>query len=157
MIEKLDPARVVVIGVGHPYRGDDGVGIAVVRAVKLRMPDTVKAIEFHGDAAGLIDSWSGTQLAILVDAMSSNAPPGTIVRIDTEKETLPAGAFRSSTHVLSIPEAVELARILDQLPKRLIILGIEGANFDAGERLTPSVEAAVEPAANRILQEIAEV
>ena len=39
---------------------------------------------------------------------------------------IPAHRFRSYTHTTGISETVELARALDQLPRRLIVFGIEG-------------------------------
>jgi hypothetical protein len=38
---------------------------------------------------------------------------------------------------------VELARALDRLPEQRSIVGIEGAEFEFGARLTPAVRQAV--------------
>ena len=43
-----------------------------------------------------------------------------------------------------LPEAVELARELDRLPRRLVVYGIEGESFEAGEGLSPAVETTVD-------------
>ena len=68
---------------------------------------------------------------------------------------MPAGWFRYSTHAFGAAEAIELARVLGRLPRRLIVVGIEGARFDAGVGLSPEVAAAVEDVARRGLDDIA--
>ena len=150
-----DAPKAIVIGMGHPYRSDDGVGLAIVKALRERTLPGVNVVGFHGDAAGLIEAWSEAPNVVIVDALSSGAQPGTILRVDVAQQTLPAGVFRSSTHVLSIPDAVELARVLERLPKQLILYGIEGETFAVGEELSSAVAAAVLPATDRITAELA--
>lgn len=54
---------------------------------------------------------------------------------------------------MGIPEAIELARVLDELPPRLIVYGIEGAEFEAGAGLSSAVAAAVAEMIDRIEEE----
>ena len=54
----------------------------------------------------------------------------------------------TSTHLLGVAEAVELARVLGRLPKALRLVAIEGRNFAHGAKLSPQVEAAVETVTN---------
>ena len=92
---------------------------------------------------------------IVVDAMVSGAPPGTVRRFDALREALPAPRAGASTHGLGLAEAVGLARALDRLPARLVLVGIEGADFSPGAGLGPAVAAGVEAAARLIRGEIA--
>ena len=88
---------------------------------------------------------------MLVDAVSSGAPPGTVHRFEPNGTPLPAELFgASSTHALGLAEALELARSLDRLPEHVVVLGIEGASFDFGKGLTPEVAAAVD----RVVEEL---
>jgi hypothetical protein len=83
------------------------------------------------------------------------AEPGTLHRVDAGAGPVPASVFRSSsTHAFGVGEAVELARALGTLPGRLALYGIEGAEFVAGEGLSAEVQAAVEPAAQAVLEEL---
>ena len=86
---------------------------------------------------------------MLVDAVRSGAPPGTIHRLDARAGPVPTGFFHYSTHAFSVAEAVELARSLDQLPPHLIVYGIEGEKFAAGVGLSLVVEQAVETVVER--------
>ncbi len=148
------PPSVVVIGVGNEYRSDDGVGIAVARRLRVLFPTEAKIVEESGEGAALIQSWQGATWVIVVDAVRSGAPPGTIHRLDALTAPVPAGFFHYSTHAFSVAEAVELARSLGQLPPHLIVYGIEGENFAAGTRLSSAVKQAVETAVERVAEEV---
>lgn len=134
----------MVIGVGNRWRGDDAAGLAVARRVRELARGGIEAREVEGDATALVDTWSGADAVVVVDAATSGAPPGTIRRFDARSVPLPARCVRSSTHAFGVPEAIELARALDRLPARLEVYAIEGASFRAGDRLSPAVDRAVE-------------
>jgi len=57
---------------------------------------------------------------------------------------LPAALNRLSSHVLSLSEALELARALGVLPPRTVVLGLEGRRFGSGEGLSPEVAQSAE-------------
>ncbi len=145
---------VVVIGVGNPDRGDDGVGPEVLARLEGRVPDRVRLVRLAGaDPAGIIEAWEGAGRVVLVDAMVSGAAPGTISRFDAGAAPLPAGVRLASTHVLGAETAVEMARALGRLPESLIVYGVEGGVFTVGAGLSPAVVAALPAAADRILEE----
>jgi hydrogenase maturation protease len=123
-----------LIGVGNPWRRDDGAGPAVAS----RCGGTQTA-----DPVQLLDLWAGVEWAIVVDAAASGAPPGTVRRFDAAAGPLPAGAALSSTHAFSVSDAIELARALGRLPARLEVIAVEGEDFTTGHGLTAAVASAV--------------
>ena len=145
---------VLVIGVGNEYRGDDGVGAFVARAVaQSSLPDVVVQMA-SGEGAALIEAWQGYTHVILIDATCSRQTPGLVHRFEAADHTLPVWCFRHSTHEFSLGEAVELARVLGQLPTRLTVYGIEGRAFDAGRHLSTEVKAAALDVVQQIRSEI---
>ena len=130
-----------MIGVGHPDRGDDGVGPAVAARLQTLGVD---AVVVHGDCARLIDLWSDRDRVVVVDAMRTDDAAGTVRRFDARIDPLPTEAFRSSSHLFGLAEAVALARALDRLPRELIVYGVAGARFDLGAALSPAVEQAAD-------------
>ena len=144
--------KAVVLGVGNAYRGDDAVGLAVAGRVRERAPE-LEVVVCEQEPIQLLDAWAGADLALLVDAVSSGAPPGTVHRLDATAEPVPATVFRGSTHAFGVAEVVELGRALGRLPGRLLVFGVEGAAFSAGDELTPAVAAAVEPLVEELLEE----
>jgi hydrogenase maturation protease len=146
--------RRVLVGVGNAFRGDDGVGLAVVDRARAAVPGGVEVVTCEQEASRVIDALEGADAAVLVDAVSSGAEPGTLHRFDAADGPVPARAFRSSTHAFGVGEAIELARALGRLPASVVVIGIEGSEFAAGDGLSPAVEAAVAPAAEAVLAEL---
>jgi hydrogenase maturation protease len=132
-----------LIGIGNQFRRDDAAGLEVARRLRLTRPPGVEIYEEEGEPASLIETWSEVEEALVADAVSSGSPPGTIHRFDASSEPLPADLFRASTHAMGLAEAVELGRELNRLPRRLVVYGIEGESFEAGEGLTHAVQDAV--------------
>jgi hydrogenase maturation protease len=150
------PGRsVLVVGVGNELRRDDGVGIAVARRLRAAgVPEGIEVREEHGEPIDLLDRWQDCDAVVLVDTMRSGAAPGTIRRLDASASPLPAELRRSpSTHAVSIAEAIERARALDQLPASLVVYAIEGRDFDAGAELSEDVEAVAADVADAVLRE----
>ncbi len=144
----------VIIGVGNPYRGDDGVGRYVVRQLEGKLPSASRASESSGEALSLMEQWGEARVAILVDAIDAGKEPGAIVRMEASESALTAETFRASTHAFSVPEAVELARSLGQLPETVIVYGIQAAAFQHGEGLSPEAKRGADEAIGLILAEL---
>ncbi|HZQ16566.1 MAG TPA: hydrogenase maturation protease [Gaiellaceae bacterium] len=144
-----------VIGVGNRWRRDDAVGLEVAARVRAAAPDGVEVLEREGEPVALLDAFDGADAVVLVDAVSSGAPPGTLHRLDAVASALPGELFRRSTHHLGVPEAVELGRALGRLPSAVVVIGVEGGSWDAGEALSPPVAAAVGAAVDAVLEEVA--
>jgi hydrogenase maturation protease len=146
--------QLLIIGVGNPYRGDDAAGRQVLRQLLDMGVDASYLLEHSGEGVSLMDAWKGRSTVILIDAVSSGNPPGTILRLDAFTNPLPAQLFQSSTHAFSLPQAIEMARALDELPSRLLVFGIEGRNFQAGTELSSEVSAAVPKVAREVFDEV---
>jgi hydrogenase maturation protease len=145
--------RVVIVGVGNAYRGDDGVGLAVARKLRRRVAGDVAVREIEQEPTRLLDVWADADVALVVDAAASGAPPGTVHRFDVSDGPVPARVFRSSTHAFGVGDAVELARALGRLPERVVVFGVEGADFAGGTELSAPVEAAVDAVAAELERE----
>ena len=142
-VEKEEKRLLSLIGIGNHFRRDDAAGLEVARRLRLAHPPGVILIEHEGEPASLIEAWSTVEESLVVDAISSGSEPGRLHRFDVTHAPLPAEIFSVSTHALGLPEAVELARELGRLP-RLVVYGIEGETFEAGEGLSDPVEKTVE-------------
>ncbi|MEQ9640567.1 MAG: hydrogenase maturation protease [Alphaproteobacteria bacterium] len=151
------PARgCIVICIGNPDRGDDGLGPAVARQLRSRLAAGVEVIELDGEATALLAALDGAGSAYLVDACAGGAAPGTVHRFDAVDAALPEAMYDLSTHGLGLGAAIELARALGQLPPRCTVLAVEGRDFNIGAPLSPPVAAAVNDVCRRLQAEIAE-
>jgi hydrogenase maturation protease len=143
----------LILGCGNGDRSDDAAGLLVARRLRELGVD---AREHSGEALALIEAWSGSAEVIVIDAVVSGAPPGSITVWDVRAALLPTGQFHCSSHFLGLAEAVELARVLDRLPSKLILYGIEGSIFDCGGLPSPEVSKAVEQVAQEIASDLLE-
>lgn len=148
------PRAPLVIGIGNPDRGDDGIGPLVARQLAGVVPPNVTILERSGDALALIDDWAGHDTVILIDASAPGPEPGTVRRIELPRETLPPELSLSSTHAFGVAEAVGLADTLGLLPARVIAYAIEGGNFDPGAPVSPAVAAAAGEVVARVAEEL---
>ncbi len=142
----------VLVGLGNPIRGDDGVGLRVAEAVEaLLAAKPVPGARVTTSTRGgfeLMDLLEGADRAIVVDCLDlPDAVPGRVRQMSLEDV---AGAARLvGSHDIGLAAAVELGRLLGaRMPARVDILGIEAALEDRiDEGLSPALEAAVEPLA----------
>jgi hydrogenase maturation protease len=145
---------ILLIGIGNEYRCDDSIGLHVIRVLKEKeLPETI-FLESSGDGAELIEMFNSARMAILIDAVSSGRIPGTIYQFDAHKQSIPAQLSFQSTHAFGVGEAIELARVLEQLPPLLLVYAIEGENFSLGRGLTPKVEQAGQRVVEMVCEEV---
>jgi hydrogenase maturation protease len=142
--------EVVVAVLGSPWRGDDGVGPAVAERLRARGIATLAC-----DPSALLERWVGAAGVVVVDAVRSGAPPGTLHRIDATRMPLPAWGVPTSTHALGLADTVELARTLGRLPAHLVVFGVQVGATTTGAGLSPAVAAALDPLADAVAGELA--
>lgn len=139
----------LIIGCGNRHRGDDGAGILVAeRLLELGVEVETRT----GETVDLLEAWNGADDVIVVDAVISGAPAGTVQEWDG-REPLPLlrQSASATTHGLSVAEAIELGCVLDRLPRRLRVYGIEGQRFEPGAEMSQEVRRAIEEVVRRII------
>ena len=129
----------LVIGIGNAWRGDDAAGLLVAHALRARELPDVTVVDAAGVDTDLIDLWQGAGRVILVDAVISDAAPGTVHCFDLSRDGLPETHTFCSTHALALAAVVELARVLDRLPPELWVFGIEAGDFTHGHAVGAAV------------------
>lgn len=145
---------ILVIGIGNPFRGDDGAGWAVIDALEGKVKAGVKLCKQRGDIAELMDLFEKHSTIYLIDACSMDALPGTWQRLDAHIDPLPPDNPQTSTHGMSISQAIALAKALDQLPAKLIIYAINGDHYHVSSGLSAPVAQTIDIVAQNILNEI---
>ena len=147
----MSASKALVVGVGNEFAGDDAAGLLIARMVRERVPAGVEVVEHEGEPTALLDRWDGARLAIVVDATSGGGEQGSVRVMDATDAPLPAQLTGTSTHAFGLAEAIELGRALGRLPERLLVVGVEGARFEAGAGPSAEVRAALDPAVDQVL------
>ena len=133
----------VVVGIGQLAAGDDGVGLAVARALAARGHE----VRESADASAVLALLEAARRVVIVDAVVGGGAPGAVLRLDPA--ALAAGPAPLSSHGIGVAEAIELARTLyGEGAARVAIVGVAIERpARAALGLSPAVAAAVEPAA----------
>ncbi|MCB0034124.1 MAG: hydrogenase maturation protease [Anaerolineales bacterium] len=144
----------LLLGVGNPFRQDDGVGHWVALQVQEQLSQTSPSLTVKcvsGEGGELLNLWSEKTRVFLADAVQAQGKPGKIYRFEAHARPLPQSFFNYSTHNFSVAEAVEMGRVLNLLPPELYVWGIEGESFNMGEGLSQAVREAAEIVVQEIL------
>lgn len=141
----------LVIGVGNRYRGDDAAGCLVADRLRACGGCGFDVVESDGDVAALLEWFRVYDEIIVVDAI---AGAESLVRMDGKSHPLPATLSSPSSHGLGLAHAVEMARALGQLPRRLTVYGVPGRDFAPQEGVTAPTAQAVKQAAALIHGEL---
>jgi hydrogenase maturation protease len=125
-----------------------------VQKLKAEVFSEAQVIEASGEGASLIEYMKDRECVLMFDAVYSGAKPGTILRFEVHNESIPTKFFNYSTHAFSVAEAIELARAMNQLPKTLLLYGVEGQNFGSGTELSSEVRNAIPEIIEKVLNDI---
>lgn len=149
--------RTLVVGLGNPILGDDGVGnrVAEVLQSKIGDPD-VTVTETNAVGLGLLDLLVGYQRAIIIDATPSReGKVGQVHRLGPQDFSTPS--YLAMTHDVDLVTALELGKRLGLLlPGEIIIFAVEVPDVTTfSESLTPEVEQVVPEVVQMVLDELA--
>jgi hydrogenase maturation protease len=147
---------ILIVGIGAEFRGDDAAGLHVARRLLSgELPPCATILEMKGDGASLMEQWKGSSHVILVDAVTAELPPGSVIRFDARRDLLPANLFATSSHSFGLAQAIAVSLALDELPPCVILFGIQAKSFQIGSDLSPEVRKAVDETSDAIQKELA--
>jgi hydrogenase maturation protease len=152
--------KTIVVGLGNPILGDDGVGWMVASEVKkhlvsrhaLRTPPDENTIDVEFLSLGgisLMESLLGYERVILIDALTADQEPGSIVIRPLQELSDNSVMHITSAHDTSLQTALKLGKAMGaDLPDEVIVVGIATRHvYVFSDELTPPVAAAVPGAA----------
>ena len=137
----VPPGKLKLIGLGQELRGDDAAGLHALRLLAARYPE-LDACMVSGEATALLNVIAEAGHAVVLDCVAMPAGSREPVIFDGLSCRLSRDR-RSSTHGLSLPDAIELGRILGKLPRRLTVIGIPGHEFDLGQAMSEDTQVAL--------------
>ncbi len=148
--------RCVVVGIGNPFMRDDGVGIELARSLrKLRLGPNVLILERQALDISVLDDAEGASKLVIVDAVKSERPAGSVVKFRAGGPGSPALRAPMS-HEQSLHDILALARKIGKRPPPVVVVGIEPADCAAGEGFSEQVAGAIPRALREVRDEVAE-
>lgn len=146
----------VVVGVGNPVMGDDGVGKAVVDALyDAGIPDEYDLSVYHAGTTAFLalEAMSGADRAVVVDAIDVDAPPGTVHRFrfrDGEFD----GFGDVTMHDVSFADALDAGQAAYDLPDEITLVGVVPAVVEPGVGLSDDLAARLDEIVDAVCTEL---
>ncbi len=143
-------------GVGNVLLGDDAVGPYVLRLLEAQYEfgSDVELLDLGTPALDLTHQIVGLRSLILIDSVTSDDPPGTVVLYQKEDILRISPAQRLDPHSPALSECLLTAEMLGSSPESVLLVGIVGAGFEPGSALSDSVRNAVGFAIEKIVEEL---
>lgn len=162
--------KILVIGLGNPILGDDGVGWKVAEAVSGFLSSTPcllskndgNKIDIDFAALGglsLMEQMIGYDRVILIDSIETGeGAVGSVKAFPLAALENPRSGHSASTHDTSLMTALQTAQLMGMdVPERVHVVAIEAKNvYDFSESLSPEVQRAVPIAAQKVLHMLKE-
>jgi hydrogenase maturation protease len=146
---------VLVLGLGNVLLGDDGVGpLALARLERdYGIPPGVRLAEGGTLGLALLDEIAEAEHLILVDAVATEEPPGTLVRLDGQAVT-DAVRDRLSVHQVGVADLLDAARLIGRYPASVVLLGIVPGRIGLSVTRTPAVDHALPALVSAVIGEV---
>jgi hydrogenase maturation protease len=146
------PHGTVVIGLGNPLMGDDGLGLAALARLRegWELPPGIELVDGGTWGMNLLPVIEDAEQVLLLDAVDAGAAPGTLHVIERAK--LPRYlAAKLSPHQVDLRDVLALAELRGTLPADTVAIGLQPAMVELSNdisdllriRLDDMVEAAV--------------
>lgn len=150
--------KTLVLGLGNPLLGDDGVGWRVAEALRERISDPSIEIDCHaGGGLSLMERLIGYDRAIIIDAINTGQhPQGTVECFRLEELPNRVSSHLASSHETTLQTALRVGRMMGAaLPNDIRIVAIETQNvYDFSEELSPEVAHAVPQASELVIRQL---
>jgi hydrogenase maturation protease len=156
--DKLGSQDLLVLGIGNPLMGDDGVGNQVIELLAEKdLPPNVKVEDAGLPGWGLPAWFEGWSNVILVDAVQMGRSPGSWRRFQTEEVQFVLENDALSLHQPDLACGLALAQALELLPENLVLYGVEPAVVNPGEALSPAVRHSLPDVVASILNDLEKI
>jgi len=147
--------KVLILGLGNPLLGDEGIGVRVVEELKrLELPDGVSVVEGGTTGLGLIGLMEGYQRVIVVDAVDMGQPPGCVIRFTPSEVQFITAETPLSLHQVGLGEVLALANALEVAPAELAIIGVQPSWIQTRAGPSPELEGAIPHVIRMVLDEL---
>lgn len=159
--------RTLIVGLGNPILGDDGVGWRVADEIIIQLhekkdlfPKQEITIEkFSLGGLSLMENLIDFDQAVIIDAFQTGQVPVGTVQIFSLGSLPEYSGHISSPHDTSLQNALRVGRLMGaQLPENILVIGIEAENiYEFSETLTPEVENAIQEACIQVWNYLVEL
>jgi hydrogenase maturation protease len=150
------PTGTVVIGLGNPLMGDDGLGLAALALLHDHWTFDPPLTLVDGGTWGLtlLPTIEDAARVLLLDAINVGAAPGAPVLL--QRADLPRVlATKLSPHQIDLREVLALAEWRGTLPETIVAIGLQPAAVEMRTTLSAPLTASLPDMVERALAQLA--
>lgn len=132
---------ITVLGIGNILMGDEGVGVHVIRALKENycFPEHISLIDGGSMGLDLLPFLENTSKLLIVDAVFSGSPPGSIHVY--EGPGIPSVlSHKTSVHQVGVKDLIFALKFMNKSPEETCLIGVEPENMDILLDLSPRLK-----------------
>lgn len=135
---------------------DDGVGVRVVQRLTSQyvFPDGVTVLDGGTLGLDLLPFLEDLDHLLIIDAMATGGPAGTIVRL-TGDEIPIAFETKLSPHQMGLKDLLAVSILQGHVTPETVLLGVQPEAIELGVELSPAVEAKLQTLVEMCLRELA--
>lgn len=156
MSDKTSTPQTLILGVGNLLASDEGVGIHVIQRLQAeyQFPEEVQLLDGGTLGMDLLFYLENVRRLLLIDAVETGQPPGTLIRLAGEE--VPAYfSLKMSPHQVGVPDMLFAAKLRDMYPEEVVLLGVQPGSLEIGLELSPPVAGQFEALVGKVIEELA--
>jgi len=133
--------KTIVLGLGNPLMGDEGVGIYIINEFLKRKNDFTQAEFVDAGTSGMsiLHLLEGYEKAVFIDCAVMQTTPGTIKKFSPADIESVKNLMHYSLHEADLLKIIDLARQLGQCPTDVVIFGIEPQTIGPQSKLSQTL------------------
>lgn len=145
----------VVIGLGNPLVGDDGLGLAALEQLRARGTDgDIELVDGGTWGLSLLPVIESAARVLLLDAIDAGGLPGTLHIL--RRADLPRYlATRISPHEVDLQDVLALAELRGTLPHETVAIGLQPGRLETGCDLSDAVRNRLGDLVDAVEQQLA--
>jgi hydrogenase maturation protease len=150
-------AAALVIGLGNPLMGDDGIGLAALDRLRdgWRLPPSVELLDGGTWGLNLMPRIETASQVLFLDAVRAGRPPGTLAEL-TGPELPRMLGLKLSPHQIDLREVLALLDLRGTTPPTMACLGLEPASVEMRTALSPAVASRLDALADAAARRLGE-
>ncbi|WP_017755246.1 HyaD/HybD family hydrogenase maturation endopeptidase [Calidifontibacillus oryziterrae] len=140
-LENKQTNKITILGIGNTLYSDEGVGVHILPLLEKELAgyENVEIIEGATDGIRLLGPVEEADYLVIIDAINAGKAGGTIITI-TDDEIPQYFGVKMSIHQLGFQEVLFAAKIREQLPKKMVMIGVQPESLQFGIEMSQTVK-----------------
>lgn len=149
-----DKKKILILGIGNLLLKDEGIGVHVAqRMMDMALPPDVEVMDGGTMGINLLSYIEERKKVVVIDAVQTDAPPGTLYRF-TDRDLEENRGMLFSAHDIDFTHVLKMSRMFEKKPDEVIFIGVKPEEISEGIGLSPSVEEKIPMIIELVIKEI---